>query len=292
MSDLTGFLVIDKPSGLTSHDVVVRVRRLVGHTVKVGHAGTLDPAATGVLPVAVGSATRLIDHLVGARKGYIGVVRLGVQTTTDDAEGEVIAMQPVPALSVTVIESVLERFRGNILQQPPAFSALHIDGKRAYVRARAGDHITLAPRPVRIDRLELVAYQLPDLTIVVECGKGVYVRALARDIGAALGCGAHLVALRRTFTGPFRLEQAIPLDELTDQATLIQHLLPPEVVLDDWPVLHLDEATARRVRHGMAIPADDNNLSRARAHDPTGRLIALLRRDGGRWQPLKVFGDS
>ncbi|WP_298814605.1 tRNA pseudouridine(55) synthase TruB [Chloroflexus sp.] len=292
MSDLTGFLVIDKPAGLTSHDVVARVRRLVGRAVKVGHAGTLDPAATGVLPVAVGSATRLIEHLMEARKGYTGVVRLGVQTTTDDAEGEVIAIQPVPALTVAEIETVFARFRGDIWQQPPAFSALRVDGRRAYALARAGDSVALPPRPARIDRLELLACALPDLTIAVECGKGVYVRALARDIGAALGCGAHLAALQRTFTGPFRIEQAIPFAAITDRATVVQHLLPPEMALGDWPAIQLDPAETRRVQHGMAIPASDDDASRARAHDPAGRLVALLERDGRWWRPVKVFNNG
>ncbi|WP_322511049.1 tRNA pseudouridine(55) synthase TruB [Chloroflexus sp.] len=292
MAELVGFVVIDKPAGLTSHDVVARVRRLVGRLVKVGHAGTLDPAATGVLPVALGSATRLIDQLVDARKGYVGVVRLGVQTTTDDAEGEPLATCAVPSLTIAEIEAVLDRFRGDILQQPPAFSALHVDGQRAYALARAGNEVTLAPRPVRVERLELLAWTPPDVTIAVECGKGVYIRALARDIGTALGCGAHLAALQRTFVGPFRLEQAVPLAALTDRAVLAQHLLPPETALLDWPILLLDEADARRVLHGMAIFAGQPTADRARAHDPAGRLIALLRRDGERWQPVKVFSGG
>ncbi|WP_298405999.1 tRNA pseudouridine(55) synthase TruB [uncultured Chloroflexus sp.] len=292
MAELIGFLAVDKPIGLTSHDVVARVRRLVGRTVKVGHAGTLDPAATGVLPVALGSATRLIDQLVEARKGYVGVVRLGVQTTTDDAEGETLATKPVPALTTSELDAVLDRFRGDILQQPPVFSALHIDGQRAYALARSGNDVTLAPRRVQIDRLELLAWTPPDLTIAVECGKGVYIRALARDIGATLGCGAHLAALQRTFVGPFRLERAVPLATLTDRSVVIQHLLPPETVVLDWPILQLNEADARRVRHGIAIPAHDGTEHCARAHDPAGRLIALLRRNGARWQPVKVFAGE
>lgn len=290
MTALTGFLVIDKPAGLTSHDVVARVRRLVGRTIKVGHAGTLDPAATGVLPVALGSATRLIDQLVDARKGYRGVVRLGVQTTTDDAEGEPVATLPVPAFTITEIAAVLARLRGDILQQPPAFSALHVAGQRAYALARAGDQVTLAPRLVRIDRLELLDWALPDLTIEVECGKGVYIRALARDIGATLGCGGHLVSLQRTFVGPFRLEKAVPLAMLTDQSCLLNHLLPPETVLQDWSLVQVDTDDANRLRHGMPITATEPDAPRARAHDPAGKLIALLKRDGDNWQPVKVLG--
>ncbi len=288
---LTGFLVIDKPVGLTSHDVVARVRRLVGRAVKVGHAGTLDPAATGVLPVALGSATRLIDQLMAARKGYTGVVRLGAQTTTDDAEGAVVATQPVPPLTVADIDAALDRFRGDILQQPPAFSALRVAGQRAYDLARAGAEVALAARPARIDRIEVLAWQPPDLTLTVECGKGVYIRALARDIGIALGCGAHLVALRRMFVGPFSLAQAVSLDALTDRAAVAAHLLPPETALPDWPALQLDAALAQRVLRGMSIPAAGSHAAQAIARDPTGRLIALLRREGDRWQPFKVFPD-
>jgi len=289
MTELVGFLVIDKPAGFTSHDVVAHIRRLVGKTVKVGHAGTLDPSATGVLPIALSSATRLIDQLVDARKGYLGVVRLGVQTTTDDREGEPMVTRPVPDITVAELEAVLAQFRGTIVQQPPVFSALHVDGQRAYTLARAGAEITLAARPVRIDQLTLVSYNPPDLVIAVECGKGVYIRALARDIGTALGCGGHLAALQRTFVGPFRLEQAIPLAELTDRALVIRHLVPPDIVLLDWPLLQLSAAEASRVRNGMAIPAGNLDATRARAHDPTGKLIALLHRDGAYWRPVKVF---
>ncbi|ACL26407.1 tRNA pseudouridine(55) synthase TruB [Chloroflexus aggregans] len=289
MTDLAGFVIIDKPAGLTSHDVVAHVRRLVGRVVKVGHAGTLDPMATGVLPVALGSATRLLDQLVDTRKGYLGVVRLGIQTTTDDADGEPLVTQAVPELTPETIETVLTRFRGDILQQPPAFSALHIDGQRAYALARAGNEVTLAPKPVRIERLDLLAVALPDLTIAVECSKGTYIRALARDIGAALGCGGHLASLQRIFTGPFRLEHAIPLAALTDRGAVMRHLLPPETALLDWPLVQLDATNAYRILHGMSIPAGESTATRARAHDPDGKLIALLRRNGERWQPVKVF---
>ncbi len=289
MTELVGFLVIAKLAGLTSHDVVAHIRRLVGKTVKVGHGGTLDPAATGVLPIALGSATRLIDQLVEARKGYLGVVRLGVQTTTDDGEGVPIVTRPVPAITIAELEAVLAQFRGTIVQRPPVFSALHVDGQRAYTLARAGAEITLEARLVRIDQLTLVSYDPPDLVIAVECGKGVYIRALARDIGTALGCGGHLAALQRTFVGPFRLEQAIPLAELTDRASLIKHLVPPDIVLSDWPLLQLSAAEASRVRNGMVIPANNLDAMRARAHDPTGKLIALLHRDGMYWRPIKVF---
>lgn len=284
-----GFLNIDKPAGLTSHDVVARVRRLAGRGVKVGHAGTLDPAATGVLPVALGAATRLIEHLAEARKGYSGRVRLGVTTATDDAEGEALEARPVPALDDAAVEAAVAPLRGPIMQVPPMYSALHHEGKRLYELARAGRTVALEPRPVMIYRLDW-ARDGDDLLIEVECGKGTYVRCLARDIGAALGCGAHLAALRRTFVGPFALAGAVALDALlADPALLPAALLPPETAVAAWPAARLDEHAARRVAHGMPVALPGLEGERARAHGPDGRLLALLRREGEAWRPEKVF---
>ncbi len=284
-----GFLNINKPAGLTSHDVVARVRRLAGRGVKVGHAGTLDPAATGVLPVALGAATRLIEHLADARKGYRGRVRLGVTTATDDAEGEPLATRPVPALDDAAIEAAVAPLRGPIMQVPPMYSALHHEGKRLYELARAGQTVALDPRPVQIYRLDW-AREGDDLLIEVECGKGTYIRCLARDIGAALGCGAHLAALERTFVGPFALAAAVALDALlADPALLPAALLPPEAAVAAWPVAQLDEAAARRVANGLPVALPELAGERARAHGPDGRLLALLRREGEGWRPEKVF---
>jgi tRNA pseudouridine55 synthase len=293
-----GFLNISKPAGLTSHDVVARVRRLASKGVKVGHAGTLDPAATGVLPVAIGQATRLIEHLADARKGYSGLVRLGVTTATDDGEGEVIAAAPVPPLAAEQVEAVVAALRGPIMQTPPIYSALHHEGKRLYELARAGQQVELAPRPITIHRLDW-AWAGPDtLSIEVECGKGTYIRSLARDIGAALGCGAHLAALERTFVGPFALADAVALDALlAEPGRMPGLLLPPETAVLGWPVLTLHAEDARRVRNGLPVSlpgaaggsqAEARPL-RARAHGPDGGLLAMMRRDGELWRPEKVF---
>jgi tRNA pseudouridine55 synthase len=288
-----GFLAIDKPLQLTSHDVVARVRRVAGRGVKVGHAGTLDPAATGVLPLALGNATRLIEYLAEARKGYRAIVQLGITTTTDDAEGEVVRERPVPILERALIEAACTPLRGEIMQVPPIYSALHHEGQRLYDLARAGKSVEIAPRPVTIYKLEVLdrSVEREQLLLDVECSKGTYIRALARDIGEALGCGAHLAALRRTFVGAFTVEQSTPLETLLAEPTLLQaQLQPPELAVADWPMLTLDEAELRRVRNGMPLqrPALDSEL--ARAHDGAGALVALMRWDNEVWRPIKVLG--
>ncbi len=290
-----GFLNIDKPSGITSHDVVARIRRLSGQR-RVGHAGTLDPAATGVLIVALGGATRLIEYVQRqTRKRYLATVRLGVTTTTDDADGEMIAQHPVPPLDSATIEQALAPLRGTIWQTPPMYAALHHQGRRLYELARAGVTVDAPPRQVHIEQLKLVGYDPPLLTLDVVCSSGTYIRALARDLGAALGCGAHLAALRRTAVGAFRVEDALPLSVLEEEArsdaqeALRRRMLPPEIAVADWHVLRLDEESARRIRHGLPLVAPPDSPSQARAHDPDGALLALLRYDGRYWRPIKVF---
>jgi tRNA pseudouridine55 synthase len=285
-----GFLNIDKAAGMTSHDVVARVRRLVGRGVKVGHAGTLDPAATGVLPVALGHATRLIEYLSNVRKGYRGLVRLGVTTGTDDAEGEVLATAAVPPLTPELIESAVAPLRGAIMQVPPMYSALHHQGQRLYDLARAGKTVDLAARPVQVDALEWELGGPDELVITVACGKGTYIRALARDIGAALGCGAHLAALQRTFVGPFSIGDAVALADLqANPGRLALALIPPEAALAGWPAAHLDAEGARRVRNGLPVALDDAPGEHARAYDEAGALLAVLIRQGDTWRPEKVF---
>ncbi len=288
---MNGFLNINKPVGMTSHDVVARVRRLAGRGVKVGHAGTLDPAADGVLPLALGTATRLIEYLTDTRKGYIGRVQLGVQTDTDDAEGTVIAQAPVPPFNAEIIEAAVAPLRGVIQQIPPAYSAIHVAGKRAYELARSGATVELPPRTVTIERLDVVEFTATTLTINVECSKGTYIRALARDIGANLGCGAHLAALTRTFVGAFTLDTATRLDALEAEPSLLAaRLLPPETALIDWPQITLDDAATQRVRHGMPLTLEHQTGEHLRAHTADGTLLALLARDGTQWRPLKVLG--
>jgi tRNA pseudouridine55 synthase len=290
MTHMHGFLNIDKPAGMTSHDVVARVRRLAGRGVKVGHAGTLDPAATGVLPVALGHATRLIEYLGDARKGYVGLVRLGVTTATDDAEGDVTRISPLPPLSPELIEAVVAPLRGAIMQVPPMYSALHHQGQRLYDLARAGKVLDLEPRPVQVDTLEWEQVGPDTLRITVACGKGTYIRALARDIGAGLDCGAHLAELRRTLVGPFAIDDALALADLqADPARLTSALIPPEAALAGWPTAQLDEDDARRVRNGLPVSLGDLPGEHAQAHDASGALLAVLRREGDVWRPEKVF---
>jgi len=286
-----GFLNIDKPPGMTSHDVVARVRRLAREK-RVGHAGTLDPAATGVLVVALGAATRLIEYIQETTtKRYRAVIRFGATTTTDDAEGEVLATAPVPALDLTALETLLDQFRGEILQVPPMYAALHHEGRRLHELARAGIVVERQPRPVTIERLELVAWSAPDITIDVMCSKGTYIRSLARDIGNALGCGAHLSTLRRTGVGMFSIEDAIPLGTLEkNDCDIMSIILPPTLAVADWPAVTLSMDAARQVRNGQAIAIDGIDGDRVRAHSPDGALLALLARSGDRWKPEKVFG--
>ena len=286
---LHGFLNIDKPAGLTSHDIVASLRRLAGQK-RIGHGGTLDPAATGVLPVALGEATRLLDYLVEGRKRYAAVITLGVVTTTDDAEGEVVKQQPVPVLHEADIAAVLRTFTGAIRQVPPMYSAIQVGGRRLYDLARQGVQLELAPRQVEIDAIQLLAWQPPLLAVDVVCGKGTYIRALARDLGKQLGCGGHLQSLRRTAVGSLCLDTAVSLDALLDApASLAAHLLPPDVAIAHLPRIDLDEVAAERIRHGLAIETSSPAADVVRAHAPDGRLLALLRYDNGVWRPSKVF---
>ena len=287
---LSGWIVVDKPAGLTSTQVVGRVRRATG-AARVGHGGTLDPAATGVLPVALGEATKTIAWCQDATKTYRFTVRWGCSTTTDDAEGAPLATSPVRPARAAIL-AALPAVLGEISQVPPAFSALHVDGERAYDLARRGETPQLAARTVRIDRLELL--DLPDAdhaVLEMDCGKGTYVRSLARDLARALGSEGHVAALRRTRVGPFRENGAISVEFLQD----LGHgpapsglLLPVETALDDIPALALTEAAATRLRQGQAVevPGECSGIVRARYAD---RLVAIVEAHAGRAQPLRVF---
>ncbi len=250
-----GWVVVDKPLGLTSTQVVGRVRR-VFDARKVGHGGTLDPLATGLLPIAMGEATKTVPYVMGGDKAYRFTLRWGQATTTDDTEGEVIAVSERRPVE-TEIRAVLPRFQGVIDQVPPQFSAIKIAGRRAYDRARAQEVFELDPRPVTIHSLELAAMEGPDLaSFEVVCGKGAYMRSLARDLGAALGCHAHVAALRRTAAGPFTQDHAISLESLEalgHSAAASGALLPIETALDDIPALALTEIEANRLRSGQAV---------------------------------------
>ncbi|QRP48707.1 tRNA pseudouridine(55) synthase TruB [Amycolatopsis sp. FDAARGOS 1241] len=273
-----GLLIIDKPAGMTSHDVVARARRIMG-TRKVGHAGTLDPMATGVLVLGIERATKLLGHLALDRKTYLATLSLGRSTTTDDAEGEVLADADPTALAKITDEQLaggVTALTGDIQQVPSAVSAVKIDGKRAYARVRAGEDVVLPPRPVTVYRFDVLAVRREDdrieLDAVVECSSGTYVRALARDLGAGLGVGGHLLALRRTTVGPFTLARARTLDQLEEQPELSLDL--DAAVAAAFPRRDVDAAAAQAVRHGRAIPAAGIEGTYG-LFAPDGRVLAL-----------------
>jgi tRNA pseudouridine55 synthase len=281
-----GLVIVDKPTDWTSHDVVARIRRLA-RTRKVGHAGTLDPMATGVLVVGVGRATRLLGHLSLADKSYDATVRLGVTTTTDDAQGEVVEQRPV-AVSDEQIATALTPLTGEILQVPSAVSAIKIDGKRAYARVRAGEQVELAARPVTVHELVLRQRRGDELDLHVRCSSGTYVRALARDLGAALGAGAHLSALRRTRVGGYHLAQSSSLDELAEDF----RVLPlADAVAAGFARRDVDEQDAGRLRHGIRL-APSGRPGPVGVFGPDGLLLALVEDRDGAARPLVVFAPA
>ena len=288
-----GFLVLDKAAGLTSHACVARVRRAY-KLKRVGHGGTLDPAVTGVLPIALGPATRLLPYLEGD-KTYRGVVQLGLRTVSDDLEGEVLASFAVHALEAADLEAALASFRGPIQQVPPQVSAVHVKGQRAYALVRQGEQLELAPRAVTIQRLELLGWDgaTARLELLVRCSAGTYIRSLARDLGEALGCGGALAQLRRSEALGFGLEQAVPLEAL-DQAPL-PPLLNPLAALGHLPQRQLLDAELEGWRCGRAL---DHGLSLEAGEPvavlgPDGNLAGMARTsEGGLLQPKLVFNAT
>jgi tRNA pseudouridine55 synthase len=284
-----GLIVVDKPGGMTSHDVVSRIRRLA-RTRRVGHGGTLDPMATGVLVIGVGRATRLLTYVIGAGKGYTAIIRLGQSTLTDDAEGEVLATTPAGDLAEERIRAGLAALTGEIDQVPSAVSAVKIDGRRAYRRVRDGETVDIPARRVTVSRLEPVdirrdpsaAPDVVDVVVQVSCSSGTYVRAIARDLGAALGVGGHLTALRRTAVGGFTLAEAVTLEELAER--------DPERVVDlpvaaaarrFFPQREADATESRTLAHGG--PLDPAGIGGPYAvFDPEGELVAIVREREGR----------
>lgn len=249
-----GLLLIDKPQGITSFDVVRQVRRLFG-TRKVGHAGTLDPLATGVMAVALGEGTKLLQFLLAEDKTYRATLRLGITTSTLDAEGEELEHRSLPLQLLDDLQRILPCFRGQIAQIPPMYSALKRDGVPLYKLARAGKTVERQPRAVRIDRLDLVDFQPPQLTIEVACSKGTYIRTLGADIGEALGCGAHLAALRRLSIGRFSIDQCLPLDDMKDASQVRctgAFLGLNQMLSDHYSRVDLNAAAAGRLRHGVS----------------------------------------
>jgi tRNA pseudouridine55 synthase len=280
-----GLVVVDKAPGMTSHDVVARVRRLAG-TRKVGHAGTLDPMATGVLVLGVDRATRLLGHLMLTEKAYDATIRLGVSTTTDDAEGEVTAVHAVDGVRQDVVRDELARFVGDIEQVPTAVSAIKVDGKRAYARVRDGEQVELKARPVTIHELVVHEVALPDVRISVRCSSGTYIRAIARDLGAALGVGGHLTGLRRTAVGPFDLSVARTLEQLADDFSVLPIA---DAARMTFASVDLDDEQAAHVRFGrgldLVLPGDGPHAVFA----PGGEFLALYEQRGEQARPVAVF---
>jgi tRNA pseudouridine55 synthase len=287
----SGVVVVDKPAGITSHDVVAQVRRLAG-TRKVGHAGTLDPMATGVLVVGVNRATRLLGHLLLTDKAYEATIRLGASTTTDDAEGEVTSTRPAGHLADDAIHTALDRFVGDIEQVPSSVSAIKVDGRRAYDRVRAGEEVELAARRVRIDEIEVRGISrdghadVVDVAVGVRCSTGTYIRSIARDLGEALDVGGHLVSLRRTAVGPFGLDVARTLDELADTFELV----PMEnVARMAFASYDLDEQQAADVRFGRKLTLDLGHPGAVALFSPGGEFLALYEQDGDLARAVAVF---
>lgn len=281
LRDLHGILLLDKPLGMSSNQALQAARRLL-RAAKGGHTGALDPLATGLLPLCFGEGTKLAGMLLGSRKAYLAECRLGVTTTTADLEGDIVQQRPVPALERAVLEQALVSLRGRIVQVPPVYSALKQGGEPLYVKARRGEPVAAPPREVDIHRLEHLAHEGDRLRLLVECGSGTYIRSLAVDLGERLGCGAHLIALRRLWVDPFRDPAMVTLTELEraagqGQATLDALVLPLAAGLADLPALSLDEAQAQAVARGQQIPwPGAPGTGRSAAFAPDGRLLALV----------------
>jgi tRNA pseudouridine55 synthase len=284
----SGLVVVDKPAGLTSHDVVGRLRRIL-RTRKVGHAGTLDPMATGVLVCGVERGTKLLGHLALDTKAYTATIRLGASTTTDDAEGEVLAAADPSGVPDAAVAAGIAALTGAIEQVPSSVSAIKVDGRRAHARVRAGEEVVLAARPVTVSVFDLLARRGADLDVVVECSSGTYVRALARDLGAGLGVGGHLTALRRTRVGPFVLDRARTLEQLEADPTLSLPL--DAAVAVAFPRRDLDAPAAADVRHGRPLPASGLPGVHG-AFAPGGRVLALMRDDADRARPVVVLAPA
>lgn len=290
-----GVLNIDKPAALTSHDVVNQIRRIAGIR-RVGHAGTLDPLATGVLLICLGRATRLVEYLTGQPKTYLATIRLGQTTNTYDAEGEITAERPVTA-TPQEIEAALAAFRGPISQLPPMFSAVKQGGRPLYKLARQGEEVERAPRHVTIYELDLdpVGFRKPtgsllDIQLRVVCSAGTYIRSLAHDLGQALSCGGHITQLRRTAVGSFTVETAVPLDHLTPD-NLPTHLLPPDAAVQHLPRLDVTAEEALALQQGKQIGSQPtpSNTPLARAYDENGRFLGILTAGENGWQPHKIL---
>ena len=294
---MDGIFNINKPEGMTSHDVVAVIRKHLKQK-RVGHTGTLDPLASGVLPICVGQATRVAEYLSERGKAYQADVKFGTATDTYDAEGEITATASTVDLTLNLIEEKLEQFRGPQTQYPPPYSAIKIEGQPAYKRARAGESFELEPRHIVISSLEILDWIPPRLTLAIECSKGTYIRSLAHDLGTQIGCYAYLEALVRTRSGPFMLPESITLEQFADavETNLIQHyVFPLDKALEQYPAITLDGETTQRVMHGDTFTNPRaNNSGLARVYDNNGAFIAIAEWDEEQkaWRPKKVFASA
>jgi tRNA pseudouridine55 synthase len=287
----SGVLPVEKGPGVTSFQMVAHLRRIL-RAPRIGHGGTLDPAATGLLPILVGEATKLTPYLVEFDKEYVATVRLGVTTESQDLSGAVLETRPVPPLDAAAIEAALPPFVGVIRQVPPMFSALRRGGKRLYELARQGVEVDREPREVTVHSIRLVSVSLPDFVIHVRCGKGTYVRTLAADLGAALGCGAALAGLVRTRVGPYPLETAIPWDEVRVARTgepLWARLLPPDSALAGLVAVRLDADAARAFAHGQAVAAGGHVGGWLRVYGPDDVLLGVGQGHEDRVKPERLL---
>lgn len=299
---ISGALVIDKPVGMTSHDVVQAVRNGTGLR-RAGHTGTLDPRASGVLVILVGPAVRLSEYVSASDKRYQAIIRLGGSTDTYDAEGKFTPTKDPSNVTEAEFEEALKTFVGEIEQTPPPYSAVKVQGRKAYEMARKGEEVELEPRTITVHHLEVLEWTPPEVVIDVHCSSGTYVRSLANDLGKKLGCGAYLVGLRRTKSGKFTLRDAVPLRKLQEAFTAgnwYQYLIPAAEALGDWYAVELSPDEVEAVRHGHRVKAKAADISheKVRGVSTQGELVALMVQmenpeDGSKeWQPKKVFFTS
>ncbi|MEY4992962.1 MAG: hypothetical protein RIS82_84 [Actinomycetota bacterium] len=297
----SGLVLIDKPSGWTSHDVVARLRKVAG-TRRVGHAGTLDPMATGLLLIGINSATKLLTFLVGENKTYFATIRLGAATITDDKESEfstIAEPQKIGAVTPQKIEAALAALRGEIMQVPSSVSAIKVDGQRSYAQVRSGNDVKLAARPITIHKFEILGeprlesaggHQFIDIDVVVDCSSGTYIRALARDLGAALEVGGHLTALRRTKIGSYTIAQAQQLDDLSAENLVVLDI--SEAASQQFAVRNLDPQEVIDLRHGKRLVAQGEGKEPIAGLDTSGKLVAMLTRSGKDLKSLVVFPEG
>lgn len=290
-----GLVIVDKPSGFTSHDVVAKMRG-IARTRRVGHAGTLDPMATGVLVLGVEKATKLLGHLALTEKEYLGTVRLGQNTVTDDAEGEITSSADASGISRDAIDAVVATLTGDIMQVPSKVSAIKIDGKRSYARVRGGEEFDIPARPVTVSQFTVYDVRegvaedgtpVVDLVVSVVCSSGTYIRALARDLGAQLGVGGHLTALRRTRVGPYGLDGAKTLEQLQEELTVMPIAEAAAAAFPRWDV---DEKRARLLINGVRLDMPPYDTAPVAVFGPDGRFLALVEEHKGKAKSLAVFG--